>query len=230
MSDSQRLFELQELDNRLELLRAERAAAARRAADDPEQQALSRRVQELRASLGQLASRLRQEELEVEELRERAASHERAIYGGSVRHPAELERYQHEIRMLGERIAAAEERELVAMEEQEQLETDLRAAEARAGERSAELERLRAEDARRRPGLDQELQAAEAERAGLAAQLGPVTLRLYAATVPRRRPAVVRIEAGVCSGCRLPVAHRVVEEARAGRLVTCENCERILIP
>ncbi len=230
MSDSQRLFDLQELDHRLELLRTERDAADRRAAVDPEQRALGRRVQELRASLSQLASRLRQEELEVEELRERAASHERAIYGGSVRHPAELERYQHEIRMLKERISAAEERELAAMEEQEQMEADLRAAEAAAGVRAAELERLRSEDARRRPGLEQELDAAEAERAELAAQLGPAPLRLYAATAPRRRPAVVRIEGGVCSGCRLPVAHRVVEEARAGRLVTCENCERILIP
>ncbi len=230
MSDSQRLFDLQELDHRLELLRTERDAADRRAAVDPEQRALGRRVQELRASLSQLASRLRQEELEVEELRERAASHERAIYGGSVRHPAELERYQHEIRMLKERISAAEERELAAMEEQEQMEADLRAAEAAAGVRAAELERLRSEDARRRPGLEQELDAAEAERAELAAQLGPAPLRLYAATAPRRRPAVVRIDGGVCSGCRLPVAHRVVEEARAGRLVTCENCERILIP
>jgi predicted nucleic acid-binding Zn-ribbon protein len=230
VSDSQRLFDLQELDHRLELLRTERDAADRRAAVDPEQRALGRRVQELRASLSQLASRLRQEELEVEELRERAASHERAIYGGSVRHPAELERYQHEIRMLKERISAAEERELAAMEEQEQMEADLRAAEAAAGVRAAELERLRSEDARRRPGLEQELDAAEAERAELAAQLGPAPLRLYAATAPRRRPAVVRIDGGVCSGCRLPVAHRVVEEARAGRLVTCENCERILIP
>ena len=230
MSESQRLFDLQELDNRLELLRAERAAADRRAAEDPEQRALGRRVQELRASLSQLASRLRQEELAVEELRERAASHERAIYGGSVRHPAELERYQHEIRMLKERIAAAEERELAAMEEQEQMEAALRAADAAAGVRAVELERLRSEAAGRRPGLEQELQAAEDERAGLAAQLSPASLRLYAATAPRRRPAVVRIEAGVCSGCRLPVAHRVVEEARAGRLVTCENCERILIP
>jgi predicted nucleic acid-binding Zn-ribbon protein len=181
VSDSQRLFDLQELDHRLELLRTERAAADRRAADDPEARALSRRVQELRASLSQLSSRLRQEELEVAELRERAASHERAIYGGSVRHPAELERYQHEIRMLRERIAAAEERELAAMEEQERLETDLRSAEARAGARSAELERLRAEDSGRRPGLEQELREAEAERAELAAQLGPAALRLYGA-------------------------------------------------
>jgi predicted nucleic acid-binding Zn-ribbon protein len=230
VSDSQRLFDLQELDHRLEVLRSERAAADKRAAEDSEQRALSRRVQELRASLSQLASRLRQEELEVAELRERAASHERAIYGGSVRHPAELERYQHEIRMLKERIAAAEERELAAMEEQERLESELRSAEAKAGARAAELKRLRAEDAGRRPGLERELRDAEAERAELGAQLGPAALRLYTSTAPRRTPTVVRIEGGVCSGCRLPVAHRVLEEARAGRLVTCENCERILVP
>jgi predicted nucleic acid-binding Zn-ribbon protein len=230
VSDSQRLFDLQELDHRLELLRTGRAAADKRAAGDAEQMALHRRVQELRASLSQLASRLRQEELEVAELRERAASHERAIYGGSVRHPAELERYQHEIRMLRERIAAAEERELAAMEEQERLESDLRSAETKAEARTAELERLRAEDSGRRPALEQELRDADAERAELAAQLAPAALRLYTSTAPRRTPAVVRIEAGVCSGCRLPVAHRVLEEARAGLLVTCENCERILLP
>ncbi|MDA8394230.1 MAG: hypothetical protein M0T72_03145 [Candidatus Dormibacteraeota bacterium] len=230
MSDSQRLFDLQVLDHRLEQLRSERAVAEQRAAGDPQLKALDRHVHELRAALSQMASTLRQEELEVEELRERAASHERALYGGSVRHPAELERYQHEIRMLRERIGAAEDRELTAMEEQERLEADLRAAEAKAGARSAELESLRAQDAGRRPGLDQELQGAEADRAGLAAQLGPSALRLYVSTAARRTPAVVRIEGGVCSGCRLPVAHRVLEETRAGHLVTCENCERILLP
>ncbi len=230
MSDSQRLFDLQVLDHRLEQLRSELALADQRAAGDSELKALNRRVQELRTALSQMASRLRQEELEVAELRERAASHERAIYGGSVRHPAELERYQHEIRMLRERIGAAEERELTAMEEQEGLEADLRAVEGQAGARSADLERLRAQDAGRRPGLYQELRGAEADRAGLAAQLGPAALRLYASTAARRTPAVVRIGGGVCPGCRLPVAHRVLEEARAGQLVTCENCERILLP
>jgi predicted nucleic acid-binding Zn-ribbon protein len=187
-------------------------------------------VRELQGALSQLASTLRQEELEVDELRQRAASHERAIYGGSVRHPAELGRYQHEIRMLRERIATAEERELSGMEEQERVEADLRAAQAAAGARSAELERLRAEDEARGPGLDRELAAAEAERADLASKLAPAVLRLYASTAARRRPAVSRVQGGVCSGCRLPVAHRVLEEARSGRPVTCENCERILLP
>ena len=230
MSEPQRLADLQELDRRLGRLSAERAAAEQRAAGDAGLRDLERRVHDLKASLGQLASVLRQEELEVEELRGRAASHERAIYGGGVRHPAELERYQHEVKMLRERIAAFEDRELEAMEEQERQEAALREAQGAAAARTAELERLRGLDEARRPGLEAELTAATAERAELVSQLSPAAVRLYERTAARRTPALAQIEAGVCSGCRLPVAHRVLEEARQGRLVTCENCERILLP
>ncbi len=229
MRAAERLAELELVEGRLRQLEAERAEAADRRAGDPELSRLEDRAHSLEQELRAAAAELRRIELDVAELRERAGSHERAIYGGAVRHPAELEKYQHEVRMLKDRIAAEEELELAAMEAQERLEAELATGRTSVRERSLEVDRLRDLDLKRGPGLEEALGAARTEHDEIADSLPPGVLRAYQRTAARRTPAVARVVQGVCGGCRLPVAHRLLEEARGDQLVTCENCERILL-
>lgn len=228
MSLAADLAALEALESRQEQLAAEREAADRRAAGDPRLEELEQVRRRLEGESQQATAQLRQLELEVEELRERASSHERAIYGGSVRHPAELERYQHEVHSLKALIGEREEVELASMEEQEAREARLLEARRAVGERAQELESERARDRERAPGLRAELDAAASEREHLEGQLPPAALQLFRRVRQRRRPAVVGVVSGSCAGCRLPVSPRLMEEARHDRLVTCENCERIL--
>lgn len=228
MSLGSDLAALEAVEARLEQLAADREAAAQRASGDARLSELEQQSRELEAESQRGTARLRQLELEVQELRDRAASHERAIYGGSVRHPSELERYQHEVRSLKEMIEQREEVELGAMEEQEAREARLVEIHAAVAERSRQLELERGRDRERAPVLEAELEEASGERARLEGELPPAALQLFRRVRPRRRPAVARVVAGSCSGCRLPVSPRLLEEARHGRLVTCENCERIL--
>lgn len=86
---------------------------------------------------------------------------------------------EHEIATLERRRGTLEDLELEAMQGQEDAATALEAARAAAGEARAERERLDAERARDAAGLEEELQAARADREQRAAVVPPELLALY---------------------------------------------------
>ncbi|MGH7759620.1 MAG: zinc ribbon domain-containing protein, partial [Candidatus Dormibacteria bacterium] len=217
------------LDLRRVALEAEQAEAKRRLGRDPKVEGLRRRQAELESLTQHQASQLRQLELEVAELAQRAKSHEQAIFDGSVRHPADLQRRQHELETLRRRIGQLEEQELSQLEAQEETGKDLGQV---AGELAADqgrLEELRRRDRDREGALSADLEEIAVERSRLLEAVTKAQLRTYELTAARQRPAVARVAGSTCSGCRLPLAPRVLHEARGEQLVTCENCQRILL-
>ncbi|HUY09629.1 MAG TPA: C4-type zinc ribbon domain-containing protein [Candidatus Dormibacteraeota bacterium] len=223
------LAAIEQLDLRHQALLAEQELAAQRAKTDPTVRQLRQRRAALETQVQHQASQLKQLELEVAELAGRVKSHERAIYDGSVRHPADLQRRQHELETLRGKIQGLEESELSQMEAQERSAQELAGVGVELSEREHLVEQLRMADRSQAPELAGELSAGEVERRQLAESLSPSQLRTYERTAARRRPAVAKVVGGTCSGCRLPLPSRLLQEARGEQLVTCENCERILL-
>jgi predicted nucleic acid-binding Zn-ribbon protein len=223
------LAAIETLDLRHAELLSQQEQAAVRAKTDPTVRQLRQRRAGLETVSQQQASSLRQLELEVAELRDRVKTHEKAIYDGSVRHPADLQRRQHELQTLAGKIGEFEESELAQMEAQEQTARDLSEVTSELGERESEVEQQRAADRGNAANLTEELAAVDEERRQLAEGLAPSVLRIYERTAARRRPAIAKVVGGTCSRCRLPLAPRLLQEARQDHLVTCENCERILL-
>jgi predicted nucleic acid-binding Zn-ribbon protein len=223
------LAAIEALDQRHAELLSQQEQAALRAKTDPTVRQLRQRRAGLETLSQQQASALRQLELEVAELRDRVKTHEKAIYDGSVRHPADLQRRQHELQTLSGKIGEFEETELAQMEAQEQTARELTETTSELANREGEVEQRRAADRGNASLLAEELAAVDEERRQLADGLAPSVLRIYERTAARRRPAVAKVVGGVCSGCRLPLAPRLLQEARQDHLVTCENCERILL-
>ncbi|HUY57337.1 MAG TPA: C4-type zinc ribbon domain-containing protein [Candidatus Micrarchaeaceae archaeon] len=223
------LAAIEVLELRQQELLAEQEAAAQRAKTDPSVRQLRQRRAALEAQLQRQAAELKQLELEVAELAGRAQSHAKAIYDGSVRHPADLQRRQHELETLRVKIQGLEESELGRMETQEQTSQDLVEVGLQLASREREVEEFRARDRSQAPTLAAELLTGEAERRALAETLSPSQLDTYQRTAARRRPAVAKVVNRTCSGCRLPLPPRLLQEARGEQLVTCENCERILL-
>jgi predicted nucleic acid-binding Zn-ribbon protein len=223
------LAAIEALDLRHAELLSQQEQAAVRAKTDPAVRQLRQRRAELETLSQQQASALRQLELEVAELRDRVKTHEKAIYDGSVRHPADLQRRQHELQTLSDKIGQFEETELGQMEAQEQTARELTEATAELADRERVVEQQRATDRDNASPLAAELISLDEERRQLADGLAPSVLRIYERTAARRAPAVAKVVAGTCTGCRLPLAPRLLQEARQDHLVTCENCERILL-
>jgi predicted nucleic acid-binding Zn-ribbon protein len=164
MKPAETLAEIEALDLRHQALLGEREAIAVRAKTDPTVRQLRQRRAQLEAKAQEQASALRQLELETAALGERAKSHQKAIYDGSVRHPADLQRRQHELETLRGRIAVLEETELAQMEAQEQSEAELAQIRAELAGREREVELARQADRDRAEGLAAELIAVAEER------------------------------------------------------------------
>jgi predicted nucleic acid-binding Zn-ribbon protein len=229
MRQSELLAALEEWEGRLAALLAESEAAARRAGPDPVSLGLVRQREEGEARLRQRTSALRQLELEAASLKERATRHERALYDGSVRNPADLQRRQHELDSLRSQLDSLDERQLEQIELVEEDERELARLDQALQERAQDVAAARRADEQRAPAHAQAVAAARAEIAGLTAQLPESVLRTYRRIAQRRQPAVARVVGSTCSGCRLPLPHRIVEELHGEQLVLCENCERILL-
>ncbi len=229
MRPAELLLRVEELDLRRQALEGEAAAAASRAVGDARVRELRGRRHELQAELQGQASQLRQLELETEQLAGRIKTQERSLYDGSVRHPADLQRRQHELQSLRAKVASQEEAELARMESQEATGKDLGRLESELAEREAEWERRRAEDRERAPEREAELERLAEQRSQLAAQLPAAALRTYERIAGRTRPALARVSHNACGGCRMPLATRLLQQARGEELVTCETCQRILV-
>ncbi len=225
-----RLFRLQELDleegkirrrlSEIEAALGETAAlrSAREAAEKARERArdLSVRQQDL--------------ELQIEGLKKKIADSERRLYSGSVRNPKELSDLQAEVASLRRRLDRLEEDLLETMIAREEAEEEDRTAQANLKrvetEWSSEQGALREEKER----LEGRLEEIAADRAGLLPAIPPVDLETYRALqVAKGGLVVARVVNDACIGCGMEVPSARLQAAKAGDLVFCGNCERILL-
>ncbi len=224
------LYALQETDSALDERRATIERAEARIADTIEVDEAraefeARDADRLHAELAQRAI-----ELDLEELREKIEPLEKKLYGGTVRSPKELADLELEDEALKRHRSGIEDQALEAMAATEEAQ----AAAQEARKRLEEVEEARAAEnlqleAERRQALT-EIEALEARRGRQTGLIDPATLRLYEALRSGRQGrAVVRVERGLCQGCRISLPSNVLSRARSGSsLVQCTNCERIL--
>jgi predicted nucleic acid-binding Zn-ribbon protein len=225
------LLELQRLDDRLEALRGEIAAVEARLQSSPELVAAQRRQREAVAVASAASASVRARERESAELRERARVLDRQLYGGSVRNPQELLTLQRELEDVRARLAAREDAELAAMEAAETAAAEQ--GDADAALRDVETSRAAAAgpDAERLAALRTELGDTTAQREAAAARRPAAELELYRRVAAHHRPAVVRIDSGLCGGCRVPLGLTEVRAVRTHeRIVQCSNCDRVMAP
>lgn len=230
MSRVSALYRLQEIDLAMDACRARLAEIAAALGDNPAVQAA--RSQLLTAETRQRAARVTLQELELENqtLTEKIREAEQRLYSGSIRNPKELRDLQADIESLKRRLAAGEERQLNALIEAEQAETqaartelELTQAEAAASQTNTALN---TEQTSRRA----QAQKLEAEREAASTPLPAADRQVYERLRQSRRGrAVAKLEDGVCSACGMAPSAILRQEVRRGdTLVHCTGCDRIL--
>ena len=231
MNSARALLELQLTDRHLATQRRE----YRRVTRDLETQGglplLRDRAE--KARIGELEARLESARLESESaaLSERLARLEERLYGGAITNVRELTAIETE--------HATAKRELAQVEESTEP-AQIAAGEARKlnEKRRAELdeaERIWGENESqlktRRRRLGRQCLKMDKERKMSTSDIPADTLSLYNSLLIRKGGvAVVRVERGVCQGCRVRLPLRELARIRgAGSLVSCSSCGRILL-
>ncbi|MBI2855262.1 MAG: hypothetical protein HYX93_00260 [Chloroflexi bacterium] len=187
-------------------------------------------VEEIRSTVRRQEAERRDLDRVAESAREKASQLESKLYGGSVRNPRELEDMQAEFNILRGQQRRQEDDLLRVMEASEEAEGNL----GRLEKTLEEIEEARQRDEGRLMAERRELQAnldiLEGKRQQLSSLVSPEHLGLYQRLrTTRQGQAVVKVERGMCQGCRITLPTRVVQQARTSPApVQCPSCSRIL--
>ena len=202
-----------------EVAAAERALAARSAEVEAERHRLDRAQTKL--------------EDDIASVRARAAQTNKALYGGGITNPRELQGLQDEVTSLTRRIAQLEDREIEVLVEREPVDEETNRLSA---ERSALAERaatLAAAITVAEAEIDAQLATIEAARAAAAEVVpGDLLTEYEALRAANGGVGIARLEHGTCGGCHLRLS--AVEQDRIKNLptdsrITCEDCGRLLV-
>jgi uncharacterized protein len=224
------LYQLQQIDDDLRSGKRRLQEVLQALQGSEALQQAQRQQEKAAAALQQARRQQKEQELEVGSLVSKLQRSEERLYSGRLHNPKELSDLEHEVASLTRRRGGLEDELLdlmVAVEEAEE-------AEARAVERlqaeeerwEARREALSAERDRLHAHLTQQLAAREE----LVGRLDRAALGAYENTARRRAGiAVALLHDELCQACGVRVSGTVLRGARAGELVYCGSCARILL-
>ncbi|MDT8305984.1 MAG: hypothetical protein RRC07_08620 [Anaerolineae bacterium] len=224
------LYQLQQIDD--ELLAARRRLQV--VLQELQGSEALQRAQQRKDAAYELLQRARrkQNELELEfgSLNAKLKRSEQRLYSGEVRNPKELSDLQQEVASLTRRRGGLEDELLEAMVAAEEAEAtyEQAASQLQAAEVSwqARHEALSAE----RDRLEGRAEQQTAARKELSARIDRASLAAYENARQRRGGiAVALLQDDLCQACGIRVSGTALRGARAGELVTCSSCGRILI-
>jgi predicted nucleic acid-binding Zn-ribbon protein len=224
------LYALQEIDSAVEATKASLAAVEEQLGESEELIAARQAVGEGRDALEDVSKQQRELEWQVDDLRSRLSDVEGKLYGGSVRNPKELGSMQDEANILRGQLRRREDELLDLMVRVEDRQAALRAAEESLTDVEESWRQDQKDLTSEKGKLEGELAGLEERRKQQSGLIEARVLTLYDNLWERRQGrAVVKVERGMCGGCRISLPMTVLQKARSGMdVVQCVSCERIL--
>ncbi len=231
MNQAQALYHLQTLDLAIAERRARLAEVESQLGVDEQVRAAEQTLTAAQAALTPWRNRVRDLELEIKSLGEKAATVEKRLYSGAISNPKELQDMQEEIASLRRRRAKLEDDLLEAMiaveNGQAACDEAARHVEWAQSAWSSEQQDLHREHAQ----LQQALADLRAQREAALCNISSESLTEYNALRPRKQgQAVAELVENTCKRCGVSQTSIKVQQVRQGHtLVHCDNCGRILV-
>ncbi len=227
---TQRLWNLQEIDTRIDAL-AQELLRLEQALQEPELLTnLRKHIRQLEEEQARLAREQRELELEMQSLTEQRTGLERRLYGGYITNPREVEAAQHKAEELRHREQGVEDHILDIMMTLETLQADLGSLKTQLTEATKEWSQTERDLLKRRTTLQEEHTELKAQREHLVTTIPAGILAVYERLRRTKRGiAVARLEQRMCQACGIEVPINVERQAHYSEdLVFCPTCGRIL--
>jgi uncharacterized protein len=228
MAVTEQLYRLQQLDIDLEQHETALAEIRRKQQRNPDLEAADKRLGELRKREATTAAEQRSMESDLATLESKIKRDQSRMYGGQIVDPRELASLERELEHYQAERGALEERVLTSMDQLETLQKEVATTDRTSRELRERWDAGGPELTRQAEQLSQEVAQIREEREVLASSLDPRSLHQYERLQTSSRHAVSHVSNGVCQWCRVVIPQKDVQHARAGALVTCSNCARIL--
>jgi predicted nucleic acid-binding Zn-ribbon protein len=221
------LYQLQEIDIAADAARDKVARIEAELAADPlaaERVAIAKRQSDLKA----LQHGLRENTAKADDFTVKIKLHEEKLYSGRITSPKELSTLQKDIELLKGHRSPFEDKSLELMEAIEAAEDGISNAEIALQRHKEALDIHRCELSGQLKTLGAELSDLEARRTALMADIPADAQAQYQLLRKQKGKALAKVEQGNCRGCGIAVTAAWLHRARAGEIVRCANCNRIL--
>jgi predicted nucleic acid-binding Zn-ribbon protein len=222
------LYKLQQLDLELQTKQQELNEVENQLSDNKTLVAAESKLVSQKEQLEEARKKQKSAEWELDDLQEKVKQINSKLYSGKTMNPKELVNLEQEGKGLKSQIKLKEDALLGLMSQVEEVEAEVKTI-------ATEVERLKREWEQRQETLRPEKKEVETklavlklERYGLAEKIDSEVLNNYEQLKLTRGQAVVKVERGRCLGCHITVPTSQWQKAKAGDLIQCNNCSRIL--
>ncbi|MBM4463299.1 MAG: hypothetical protein FJ012_08195 [Chloroflexi bacterium] len=187
------------------------------------------RLESKQKQLAELQTKEREKEWAMEDLLSKIKPLREKLYAGSVKNPKELSSLQQQFEQLKGQVSQEEDKALEIMSQVEAVQREIVGLLAEVKKLEEEWQKKRERLLAEQSELTSAIDALGKRRNEIAATVELVHLELYEALrVKRQGYAVARIEQGRCQGCRITLSTSEMTRARAGAIVQCDSCSRVL--
>ncbi len=222
---------LQQLDSQIQRAKRAQAALDTGAAAAQAAQAARDETQARRAEWQKDVGELKDSELKLATVEAKHKSYQQKLYQGTVTSPKELASIEKEIGALGRQRSDLDGRILELMEQTEQAQAMLTAAEERARQADGHRAGVVTTHRSRHEALDLELSSLAGQRSNAATLVEDKVLLKRYDDIRAKAGGVglARIDGNACGGCHMTLSGTQIKAAKEGaQAQTCENCGRLL--
>ena len=232
MNRSQDIFKLQQLDSELDAAERRIAEIDLILADNEEMARASKKFQTLQESAEQKSSLLKQAEAQVAEQNLKIDQNQKKLYGGAVSNPKDLEDLQLEAASLQKYMQVLEDRQLEAMIDAEQAQTEHEQARSELDRIKSRLEKEHSELLLEKSQLQEKISEVRHKKESYLGSQDFPDLPLYRSL--RKSSGGIAVSLMIsssCSSCGADIPSAIEQEARSPeKLIQCPTCKRILHP
>ncbi len=229
MNLGKRLHELQQIDLHLEKTTQQLLDLERQLSGNQELEDAKALLDSNRQRLAELQTKQKSAEWSLEDLQAKLKPLQQRLYAGSVHNPKDLVNLQQQATQLKNQVREEEDKVLEIMDQVETLQKQASSGSAQANQLEKQWQAMRDQIMAEQVRLREVLQSTKEKRQEMAQTIDPDYLLVYETIRARRQgQAVAKIEQGRCQGCRIAVPVSELTQARAGELVQCSSCGRVL--
>ena len=227
------IYELQEMDSKIDRQQSELATVEARLADNKLMEELKRRLstnEERLMRLMQTKSSQAMQDLEAKQFQAKVQSLEERLYGGSVRNQKELESITSELQYTKQQYTESDEQLLTLMLSVDELEKQIAETRARIKELESTQAEARVKLAGERDALKESLASDAEKRTRMVEAIPALLLSQYERLRKAKQGvAVAMVQGGRCMACRLALPTGEMQSLRTSNVpITCSSCGRIL--
>lgn len=224
-----RLWKLHQIDAGILEIRKRAAALDPGRKIQAEIQALEATLNSGDGSARQLSAELTDLELAQKTLDEKIKKIEKDLYSGKIVNPREVADFQQEIAMFKRQRGAHDDRIMKLWEVLPDAQKTADVTEKTLAEKKKELVEHQKSAMKLKAQLEEDFKRLNAERPAVAKTISAPLLARYENTKQRHATGMAAIVKGrSCGGCGTLIAERTLQAVKDDKLVTCEECHRIL--